>query len=128
MQARRALMLGHVLHLCHLAEWLLMVSLLNLQPVVIDCRGHMLGRLASILAKQLLTGQYVVRICTQQALLMLLLAWWLEACLNWRAALRRRHLKFIHARRWPCGVRRSTSVGVWCGRRQSTSASCASGC
>lgn len=33
-----------------------------LQPVVIDCRGHMLGRLASVLAKQLLTGQYVVAV------------------------------------------------------------------
>ena len=31
------------------------------QPVVVDARGHMLGRLASILAKQLLTGQYLVR-------------------------------------------------------------------
>lgn len=30
------------------------------QTVVIDARGHMLGRLASILAKQLLNGQQVV--------------------------------------------------------------------
>lgn len=34
--------------------------LLALQTVVVDCRGHMLGRLASILAKQLLSGQHVV--------------------------------------------------------------------
>ena len=33
---------------------------MHAQPVVVDARGHMLGRLASILAKQLLTGQYVV--------------------------------------------------------------------
>ena len=31
------------------------------QTVVIDARGHMLGRLASVLAKQLLNGQQVVR-------------------------------------------------------------------
>jgi hypothetical protein len=31
-----------------------------LQTVVVDCRGHMLGRLASTLAKQLLSGQHVV--------------------------------------------------------------------
>lgn len=30
------------------------------KTVVVDCRGHMLGRLASILAKQLLSGQNVV--------------------------------------------------------------------
>ena len=30
------------------------------QTVVIDARGHMLGRLASILAKQMLNGQQVV--------------------------------------------------------------------
>ena len=33
-----------------------------MQTVVIDARGHMLGRLASILAKQILNGQQVV--CT----------------------------------------------------------------
>ena len=32
------------------------------QPVVVDARGHMLGRLASVLAKQLLSGQYVVAV------------------------------------------------------------------
>lgn len=31
-----------------------------LQTVVVDCRGHMLGRLASILAKQILSGHHVV--------------------------------------------------------------------
>lgn len=31
------------------------------QVVVIDCRTHMLGRLASVVAKQLLLGQHVVR-------------------------------------------------------------------
>ncbi len=35
-----------------------------MQTVVIDARGHMLGRLASILAKQMLNGQQVVRACT----------------------------------------------------------------
>ena len=30
------------------------------QTVVVDCRGHMLGRLASVLAKQLLSGQQIV--------------------------------------------------------------------
>lgn len=35
-----------------------------MQTVVIDARGHMLGRLASILAKQLLNGQQVVCIHT----------------------------------------------------------------
>lgn len=41
-----------------------LVSLFDLehcvQTVVVDARGHMLGRLASILAKQLLNGQQVV--------------------------------------------------------------------
>jgi hypothetical protein len=36
-----------------------------LQTVVVDCRGHMLGRLASILAKQLLSGQSVVSTAEQ---------------------------------------------------------------
>lgn len=31
-----------------------------MQTVVIDCRGHMLGRLASVIAKQLLSGQHIV--------------------------------------------------------------------
>ena len=31
------------------------------QAVVIDCRAHMLGRLASIIAKELLSGQHIVR-------------------------------------------------------------------
>jgi large subunit ribosomal protein L13Ae len=31
-----------------------------MQTVVVDCRGHMLGRLASILAKQILSGHHVV--------------------------------------------------------------------
>jgi ribosomal protein L13 len=29
--------------------------------VVVDCRAHMLGRLASVLAKELMSGQHVVR-------------------------------------------------------------------
>lgn len=32
------------------------------QTVVVDCRGHMLGRLASVLAKQLLSGQHIVAV------------------------------------------------------------------
>ena len=36
-----------------------------MQTVVIDARGHMLGRLASILAKQMLNGQQVVRASEQ---------------------------------------------------------------
>jgi hypothetical protein len=31
------------------------------QVVVVDCRAHMLGRLASVMAKELLSGQHVVR-------------------------------------------------------------------
>lgn len=30
------------------------------KEVVIDCRGHIMGRLASIVAKELLSGQKVV--------------------------------------------------------------------
>ena len=33
--------------------------------VVIDCRGHLLGRLASIIAKQLLEGQSIVAVRTE---------------------------------------------------------------
>ena len=32
------------------------------QRVVIDCRGHLLGRLASVLAKELLNGQRIVAV------------------------------------------------------------------
>jgi large subunit ribosomal protein L13Ae len=34
--------------------------------VVIDCRGHLLGRLASIVAKELLCGQKVVCVRTEE--------------------------------------------------------------
>merc|ERR1711974_83517 len=34
--------------------------------IVIDCRGHLLGRLASIVAKELLNGQHVVAVRTEQ--------------------------------------------------------------
>lgn len=30
------------------------------QLVVVDCRGHLLGRLASTVAKELLAGQHIV--------------------------------------------------------------------
>lgn len=40
--------------------WSCLPSSCHLQTVVIDCRGHMLGRLASIIAKQLLSGQHIV--------------------------------------------------------------------
>merc|ERR1712032_1654586 len=33
--------------------------------IVVDCRAHMLGRLASVIAKQLLTGQHVVCVRTE---------------------------------------------------------------
>lgn len=36
------------------------------KPIVIDCRGHLLGRLSSIIAKQLLTGQSIVCVRTEQ--------------------------------------------------------------
>ena len=29
-------------------------------PVIVDCRGHLLGRLASIVAKEILSGQHVI--------------------------------------------------------------------
>eukprot|EP00929_Paragymnodinium_shiwhaense_P095090 TRINITY_DN56055_c0_g1_i1.p1 TRINITY_DN56055_c0_g1~~TRINITY_DN56055_c0_g1_i1.p1 ORF type:complete len:181 (+),score=44.09 TRINITY_DN56055_c0_g1_i1:45-587(+) len=34
--------------------------------VIIDCRAHMLGRLASIIAKELLNGQHVVCVRTEE--------------------------------------------------------------
>eukprot|EP00887_Chlorella_sp_A99_P000804 scaffold5.g804.t1 len=36
------------------------------KTVVVDCRGHMLGRLASVLAKQLLSGQQIVAVRTEE--------------------------------------------------------------
>mmetsp|Transcript_4395 Transcript_4395/g.7483 ORF Transcript_4395/g.7483 Transcript_4395/m.7483 type:complete len:201 (+) Transcript_4395:99-701(+) len=33
--------------------------------IVVDCRAHMLGRLASVIAKQLLNGQHVVAVRTE---------------------------------------------------------------
>jgi len=35
---------------------------MNSQVIVIDAKGHLFGRLASIVSKQLLQGQHVVRI------------------------------------------------------------------
>merc|ERR1712186_225415 len=35
------------------------------QEIVVDCRGHLLGRLASTLAKELLNGQHVVCVRTE---------------------------------------------------------------
>ena len=35
-------------------------------PVIIDCRGHLLGRLSSIVAKQLLNGQQIVCVRTEE--------------------------------------------------------------
>lgn len=32
------------------------------KEIVIDCRGHLMGRLASIIAKQLLNGQKIVAV------------------------------------------------------------------
>ena len=37
-----------------------MLTCVVLQTVVIDARTHMLGRLASVVAKQLLNGQHIV--------------------------------------------------------------------
>merc|ERR1719322_1361410 len=36
-----------------------------MKEVVIDCKGHLLGRLASVLAKELLNGQHVVCVRTE---------------------------------------------------------------
>ena len=36
------------------------------KPVVVDGRGHLLGRLASIVAKQLLSGQKVIVVRCEQ--------------------------------------------------------------
>ena len=35
------------------------------QEIVVDCRGHLLGRLASTIAKELLNGQHVVLLRTE---------------------------------------------------------------
>lgn len=48
---------NHVFRSC---EQTLMAGVLLIQTIVVDARAHMLGRLASILAKQLLGGQQVV--------------------------------------------------------------------
>jgi len=37
--------------------------------VVVDCRGHLLGRLASVIAKELLLGQRVVAVRTEEILI-----------------------------------------------------------
>jgi ribosomal protein L13 len=39
-----------------------MMRAMRTQVVVIDAKGHLIGRLASIVSKQLLQGQHVVRI------------------------------------------------------------------
>jgi len=40
----------------------LITCIQRLQVVVIDCRGHLLGRLASVIAKQLLEGQKIIAV------------------------------------------------------------------
>jgi len=37
--------------------------------VVIDCRGHILGRLASVVAKELLNGQHIICVRTEELLI-----------------------------------------------------------
>jgi large subunit ribosomal protein L13Ae len=39
------------------------------KPIVVDGRGHLMGRLASIVAKQLLSGQKVVVVRTEEILI-----------------------------------------------------------
>ena len=36
------------------------MSLMQITPIIVDGKGHLLGRLASIVAKQILLGQKVV--------------------------------------------------------------------
>ncbi|KAF1784206.1 Ribosomal protein L13 domain [Phytophthora cactorum] len=36
------------------------------KPIVVDCRGHLVGRLASLIAKELLQGQHVVAVRCEQ--------------------------------------------------------------
>lgn len=36
------------------------------QRIVVDCRGHLLGRLASKVAKELLNGQKIVAVRTEE--------------------------------------------------------------
>lgn len=47
------------------------------QVVVIDCRAHLLGRLASVIAKEILSGQKVVCTCSH-------LSMRLQDCRSWR--------------------------------------------
>lgn len=53
-----------------LLDWLWRRQKLNnlhlLQEVVIDARAHMMGRLASVVAKQALAGHHVVRALVKQ--------------------------------------------------------------
>lgn len=32
------------------------------KPIIVDCRGHLLGRMASVIAKELLLGQSIVAV------------------------------------------------------------------
>ena len=36
------------------------------KEVIVDCRGHLVGRLASVIAKELLNGQRVVLVRTEE--------------------------------------------------------------
>ena len=82
-----------------------------MQTVVVDARGHMLGRLASVLAKQLLNGQQVVS--EQPA----------DQLLHYQAysqqKLHSRSHEFTHTvwRRSLSDVRRSASLEVLCDRK-----------
>lgn len=43
-----------------------MVSLLFLQVLLLDGRGHLLGRLAAIVAKQVLLGTFLIKLSRVQ--------------------------------------------------------------
>jgi Ribosomal protein L13 len=46
-----------------------MLTVVLEKPIVVDGRGHLMGRLASIVAKQLLSGQKVVVVRTEEILI-----------------------------------------------------------
>lgn len=54
------------------------------KEVVVDCRGHLVGRLASVIAKELLNGQKVTLVRTEELNISGSRAWAPRSPLNMR--------------------------------------------
>lgn len=94
------------------------------KAVVIDCRGHMLGRLASTIAKQILNGNTIVRACASRR------SAWQPLSAAASARIQQHYMLqptlIAHAHRCAFAPRRLPSPAAWSGSGPSMSAFSAS--